>query len=369
VRAIEEALRVHMNAPAARYVALEFASIGVDTPDKLRRVLLGRSLGVVGLELLSVALNSTVAFAMYLLFRQIDAGVLFPGAAAPPVGAWETALRGVAVVGPFALGGVFAVEAFAHSVILAAMVANAFWFGFENLDAFSDAINHLARTGETNRDAGFNVSGAGFERLGRRAYASGTVPGATAARDAAAAVAVARKLASLRDVIRREVASVHLPEMDGVERLAALLELSAAEREGGFEPAEYDMSEEDAMRVAAVFAEFDRDSDGVVDEEELASLLSELGKRQKRSAEGAEEGAEVKATRAEESVDFEDERFARLAVDALDDDGDGAVSLEEFVRWYRGGCPLAERDEEKKTERDETDDMATVVAESIAFGE
>lgn len=361
---------MHMNAPAARYVALEFASIGVDTPDKLRRVLLGRSLGVMGLELLSVALNSAVAFAMYLLFTQIDAGVLFPGAAAPPVGAWETALRGVAVVGPFALGGVFAVEAFAHSVVLAAMVANAFWFGFENLDAFSDAINHLARTGEIDRDAGFNVYGAGFERLGRRAYASGTVPGATAARDAAAAVAVARKLASLRDVIRREVASVHLPEMDGVERLAALLELSAAEREGGFEPAEYEMSEEDATRVAAVFAEFDRDSDGVVDEEELASLLSELGKRQKRSAEeGAEEGAGVKATRAEESVDFEDERFARLAMDALDDDGDGAVSLEEFVRWYRGGCPLAERDENQETERDETDEMATVVAESIAFGE
>ena len=49
------------------------------------------------------------------------------------------------------------------------------------LDAFSDAINHLARTGETDRDAGFDVYGAGFERLGRRAYASGTVPGATAA--------------------------------------------------------------------------------------------------------------------------------------------------------------------------------------------
>ena len=38
------------------------------------------------------------------------------------------------------------------------------------------------------------------------------------------------------------------------------------------------MSTEEAMRVAALFAEYDRDSDGVISVEELGALLKALGK-------------------------------------------------------------------------------------------
>ena len=47
-----------------------------------------------------------------------------------------------------------------------------------------------------------------------------------------------------------------------MRRLAALFELTRAEEEGRFTPGAYDLSTEEAMRVAAVFAEFDKNSDG-----------------------------------------------------------------------------------------------------------
>lgn len=50
-----------------------------------------------------------------------------------------------------------------------------------------------------------------------------------------------------------------------------------AQEEDGFSPSAFDLDTEQAMRIAALFAEYDRNSDGVINLEELDALLSALG--------------------------------------------------------------------------------------------
>ena len=125
--------------------------------------------------------------------------------------------------------------------------------------------------------------------------------------------------------------------MSGVERLGALLELSVAETTYDFRPSDFKLSESEAMRVASLFARFDDDADGFVSQAEVAALL-------RSAADSA--SAEVLAEMAWDpyaatfAYDDDDDDPGALAMAVLDADGDGRVSLEEFVAWWRGGCPL-----------------------------
>jgi Ca2+-binding EF-hand superfamily protein len=219
----------------------------------------------------------------------------------------------------FTVGGVFAVESFAHAVIFTTFLANAFVFGFTDLTSFVDAVRALSRD-ETSRDKTFSI------------------PGVSVARDAISALDATRRLASLRRCVDDAVAKTpETAEMTGVQRLGALLELSIAENARGFKPSAFALSESEAMRVASVFAEFDDDADGFVDAAELAALLRSAADSASVEVLDAMEWDPYNATFASDDAELDP---GATAVAALDADGDGRVSLEEFVAWWRGGCPL-----------------------------
>ena len=68
-------------------------------------------------------------------------------------------------------------------------------------------------------------------------------------------------------------------------------------------------------------------------------------------------------------VDFADPAEVSAAFDALDGDGDGRVSLEEFVAWWRGGCPLESSLESSgaRAHADQDDQDARTIATQSAF--
>ena len=140
--------------------------------------------------------------------------------------------------------------------------------------------------------------------------------------------------------------------MGYMQRLAALLELTRAEEEERFSPAAYDLSTDEATRVAAVFAEYDKNSDGIVDEEELGELLGALGGGEKL---------------ADDEI--------KLAMKMLDSNGRGTVNLEEFTAWFTGGCPLPGRAaslleaEEAEAEEEEAAAAATGAMEAMLLVE
>jgi hypothetical protein len=325
-RALETVLGVHMNESAARVIARDFAALGVDTPAKLRRMVVGKSFRLLLTQALAALVSAVVAFSMFLLLKNADA--IFAGAfdvaamndgrliVSPEVGA---VIKSIVEVLAFCVGGAFAVEAFAQFVIFGTFLANALFLGFTDLHAFVDAVQTLS--GEKDR----------------KKIAS--VPGVDAARDAAFAVDATRRLASLRlcvdDAVRKTPETAN---MSGVERLGALLELSVAETVYDFRPSDFKLTESEAMRVASLFARFDDDADGFVSRAEVAALL-----RSAADSASAEVLAEMEWDPYEATFAFDDDDGddpGALAMAVLDADDDGRVSLEEFVAWWRGGCPL-----------------------------
>ena len=324
-RALETALGVHMNASAARVIARDFAALGVDTPAKLRRLIVGKSARLLLAQALAVFLNGLVAVSMFLLLKNADS--IFLGStvdavdaatrsgAVAPYGAVAPWIKPICEVLAFTVGGVFAVESFAHAVIFTTFLANAFVFGFTDLTSFVNAVRALSR------DETFSP-----------------IPGVRVARDAISAIDATRRLASLRRCVDDAVAKTpETADMTGVQRLGALLELSIAENARGFEPSAFALSESEAMRVASVFAEFDDDADGFVDAAELAALLRSAADSASVEVLDAMEWDPYDATFASDDDELDPGATAMAALDA---DGDGRVSLEEFVAWWRGGCPL-----------------------------
>ena len=355
LRAMEKIVRATMSSSAARTIARELVALGADTPARARRLLVGASANYILFELVAVAVNAAVAFGIYVLFQSAESYFF----TAPVQGgggpfAMDGILRTLAKFGPFALGGVFAIESLAHATIAGSMIATATFFGFADLDAFSAAVLKLGGGGG-GKGGGEGEGGAGFRRV-----PSSIVPGVASVRDAATSLRVARRLARLRAAVDAELRAkdaaaidVDSPGRSSVERLAALFELTAAETERGFDPSAYGVSESEALRLAALFADFDDDGDGFVGAEELGRLLRELNRVawEEDDARGGGGGfaepmirPSIRPSTSFDSsdVDFADPAEVSAAFDALDGDGDGRVSLEEFVAWVSvGGCPVA----------------------------
>jgi len=216
-------------------------------------------------------------------------------------------------------------------------------FGFTDLTSFVDAVRALSRD-ETSRLK--------------------KIPGVSVARDAVSALDATRRLASLRRCVDDAVAKTpETAEMTGVQRLGAFLELSIAENNPNpFKPSAFALSESEAMRVASVFAEFDDDADGFVDAAELAALLRSAADSASVEVLDAMEWDPYDATFASDDAELDP---GATALAALDADGDGRVSLEEFVAWWRGGCPLESSGAREEAAADDQD--ARTIATQSAF--
>jgi calmodulin len=117
----------------------------------------------------------------------------------------------------------------------------------------------------------------------------------------------------MRDLLLAESSSSSNEADDSSQLLAnlgAYLTLDKAVRLYGFKPEEYDISNEQAAKIAMVFAKFDANDDGVLSEDEFRRLCG--GYAPDLST------PEIKA-----------------ALECIDSNKDGSIQFSEFVRWWR----------------------------------
>ena len=262
-----------------------------DDPDKLRKLLLSRSLRSAGAILLQALIDAGAAYGAFswgLLLDNPNAGIGdFPG-------------KRVVQALSFFVTGYFVVGVLSDFFVLGALSVAAASYG-ANAGAVLDAVREVA----------------------------GRPSGASAIDKAAAAVTTLRVVAALNEIaelLKQEVAggagraggsapagsSPSSPSSSSsvstLKTLSAILTLQRAE-EKGFDPAQLGLSRADAAELAAAFARFDANDDMVLQPEELEALC--------RS-----EGFELSSAEVAEA--------ARL----LDKNGDGLVSFPEFADWY-----------------------------------
>jgi hypothetical protein len=121
IAVLEDVMRARMSPAAARVIARGFEDIGVDTPAKLRKLILSRSFGIIALECIALLVNGVAAFGALQCFLLADAGAFCPA---------SNVVATIAAEASFALVfSVFAVESFARFLVLGSFVASAAFFG------------------------------------------------------------------------------------------------------------------------------------------------------------------------------------------------------------------------------------------------
>ena len=263
-------------------------------PDRLRKLMLSRSLRSAGAILFQALLDAGAAYGAF------SWGVfLGPNAGSGGIGDFPG--KGVLQALSFALAGYFAFGVLSDFFLLGALSFAALSYG-ANAGAVLDAVREVA----------------------------GRPSGASAIDKAAAAVNTLRVVAALNEIaelLKQEVqasgggkssssneasssssSSSSSASVSTLKTLSAILTLQRAE-EKGFDPAQLGLSRSEAAELAAAFARFDANDDMVLQPSELDALCRA-------------EGFELSSAEVAEA--------AKL----LDANGDGLVSFPEFADWY-----------------------------------
>jgi len=230
-----------------------------------------------------VALNFGAAFVAFVAFR---VAANSPG----ELGVFQMAAESVAIT----VGLNYSLGFLSELFVLASSAAAATLYG-ANADAFLTAVAEAA--GEDGKPAA---------RVG--------VASVDAAREAAAALRAVEALFTIRAALREQAAeqggAAAAPDAkSSFLSLAALLAVANGTATHTFDASEWELTEAEAVRIARVFARYDRD--GRLDGPSLQRLTAELG-------------AEL------------DEAGAAAALAMLDEDGSGGVELNEFVAFWAG---------------------------------
>ena len=151
VSAMETVLGMHMSETAARIIATDFVSLGIDTPGKIKRAIVTRSLRLLLIQLLAVLANAAAAYAMFLLFQ--NAQVVTSNVFETPGAYFTTSvLENSTKVISGIVGASFAIESVAHLAIFVTFLANTIFFAFADLTKFGNAVSHLSLLSQTGGD-------------------------------------------------------------------------------------------------------------------------------------------------------------------------------------------------------------------------
>lgn len=314
---LESVLGFHMNENAARLIATDFVALGIDTPKKVRSMIVNKSFRLLLIQLLAVLVNGALAYAMFTLFANAD--IVTSNMFETPASLVTTNFLQQSVKFlSFFVGGAFAIEAAAHFTIFGVFLINTFLFGFSDLRGFSDAVCHLSLLSKQT-DTPTELESFFANELESLV----SVPGVSSAKRAVVSLAASKKLGNLRVAIDDALKKTETSGISNIERLAGIMELSVAEAELGFDPNEYNISEKDALVVASVFAEYDTNFDGFLTKIELTKMIRHL----------------LDNTHIEFLFDLEWEPDSESdwnnAFNGIDTNADGQVSLEEFIAWWR----------------------------------
>ena len=310
IDAVEEMTRVlqtSLSPTAAAVVAKGFNDLGVENPRDLRALVAKRSLGMIFIELAATVFNALMAVSMFV--------ITFSAARDAPAVASSTSSTAFEylVECAVALGAaIFSVEAMAHAIILGVYVYSTIRFETSDLRKFTKAMR----------------------KIGDVDHVVGAVPAGAAVRRASSVIRVVAVLNKIRDALISEAELIAPAGKSTVHNLAAYFEYSNARSKFAFEPEDYGIDRDEAMRIAHVFSEWDADASGALSPEELRKLLGALG--------------------SDDVSDID----VNVAMRVLDENETGEINFNEFVRWFTRGVRLPERREPAAKSADDVTESA-----------
>jgi hypothetical protein len=287
---VEGLKKAGVDAAAARKIldTWKAAAGGTDADDPaaLRKLFLKQSAAPL------LAVSAQVVIDTLAAFFAFNSGVLIDLSASPPSFAKSAAVAAATV-----LAGWFACGALIDVVTLGALL-----YALLKLGASPEALLAAVKT----IAAGSGTAGAasGLMLADRAANAVNAVK-VTAALDA-----IAGLVQSGSSKASSSSSSGSAPNAASTLRdLSAFLVLQQAERNQGFVPETFGITEKQAMDWAFVFSDADKNSDGALSELELKEMCASLG--------------------VELSADE-----ARAVRSTIDSNGDGQVTFSEFAQWF-----------------------------------
>ena len=310
IDAVEEMTRVlqtSLSPTAAAVVAKGFNDLGVENPRDLRALVAKRSLGMIFIELAATVFNALMAVSMFV--------ITFSAARDAPAVASSTSSTAFEylVECAVALGAaIFSVEAMAHAIILGVYVYSTIRFETSDLRKFTKAMR----------------------KIGDVDHVFGAVPAGAAVRRASSVIRVVAVLNKIRDALISEAELIAPSGKSTLHNLAAYFEYSNARSKFAFEPEDYGIDRDEAMRIAHVFSEWDADASGALSPEELRKLLGALG--------------------SDDVSDID----VNVAMRVLDENETGEINFNEFVRWFTRGVRVPERREPASKSADEVTESA-----------
>ena len=306
VEQLEKVMRAQLSAGAARTISRAFLDIGVHNASELRKLILNDSL----LIILGHGVRAAGYAALALVMFHAKFHLLVPLVPGDAGGAARIAVDVALVV----MGSFYVVEALAATYLFFTFIYTAVFFGTTNLSRVYEAMEYLGRADATKNRGGVTVGGTSSSSFSTLPFVPPGVLSATLA------ARVTQKLNDIRGALMAERDTM-TENMSTMQTLAAFFELDNAEKKEGFQPSRYGLTEAEALRIAAVFGEWDTNADGSIEESELKNLMNSVGAP-----------CDVMEVRA--------------AMHMLDTQGTGSVTLEEFTAWFAGGCPTIEKIQE-----------------------
>ena len=283
VEEMSRVLRATLSPRAAAIIARGFVDLGIKTPNDLRKTVLKRSMGLIAVEVFATLFNALMTVSMFVLSVNLNYN--------PYEAVFPTFMAYVAFAMILIAGAIFAVETAAHFILLSAYLYSLVTFETADLKKFMSATQQL---GDTE-----HIIGALTPASMRRATSS---------------MKVVSLLNQIRDALHEE-AELITPHYSTLHNLAAYFEYANAKEKFGFVPSNYGISEQEAMRIASLFSEHDKDGTGELDGDKLKVLLSSMG---------------------HDVTDMD----CNIALRMLDKEEDGVVSLNDFVEWYVKGISV-----------------------------
>jgi hypothetical protein len=280
---MSKVLRATLSPRAAAIIARGFVDLGIKTPNDLRRVVFKRSTGLIAVEVFATLFNALMTVSLMVLSVNLNYN--------PYEAVFPTFMAYVAFAMILIARAIFAVEAVAHFILLSAYIYSLVTFETADLRNFITATQQL---GDTE-----HIIGALTPFSMRRATAS---------------MKVLTLLNQIRDALHEE-AELISNSRGTIHNLAAYFEYANAKEKFGFDPQSFSISDKEAMKIAALFSEYDSDGTGELDGDKLKSLLSSMG----------------------HDVT---EMDCNIALRMLDKEEDGVVSLNDFVDWYVKGISV-----------------------------
>jgi len=261
-----------MTSSDAKKTLQDWTSLGIKSADDLRKILVKRSVASV------VGLSLRLGFDVVATLVVWNAGDAFNHG--------DGLSNGVLGVLSYGLALNYGINAIFGAFLLVSVLASGNLFGAD-ATALMKAVKDLAGEGED------------MEIVAK-------------AKQAANMIKVVQSLSKVSSLLSEKIGNPDeaSSKLSSLERLSAYLTLQKAERDYGFDSSKHNITNAQALMLAANFARFDVNDDGALELSEVQKMFDSVG-------EGDMTTEEMQA-----------------AIDLLDRRGSGLVEFDEFVAWY-----------------------------------